>query len=282
MRKTITLGLAILLATAYLTGCEANREDIKEDSLVQQRSEVTPETVVTPQTAVKPVSDVEEKSAVKSLYGDLYIGEACKSGFVYIEPFSIERTSNQGEIIYESYPDSIDFYSLENENYIYNSKFDSKSSVYIPTVEEDSKYFWKGFDSPKQYVLRYKASDKIKETSVGIALFNHQILKIDFGSKGEKRVYSESEYRNALEEVKKDNENKESFGGALREITIEDTIVGAKQICLLSIKGLNYKVLLSKYFSVGFESTVDVYVIDLINNEGKVIDTYKKYNNVAY
>ncbi|MHB8063570.1 MAG: hypothetical protein ACYDG2_13215 [Ruminiclostridium sp.] len=227
-------------------------------------------------------SDTDKKSLVESLYKNFYIGEAYKSGFVYIEPFRIERTSQNKEMQFDNYPKSVEFYTIENKNNIYTAVFNSESSVYIPSIEEDSSYHWQGFSEPQQFVLRYKTSAKIDKTSIGIIFFNHKINNVNFGCNGKNRIYSKNEYIDALDEVKKGKENRSELEGSLREINIDDTIVGAKQLCLISIKGTNIKMLLSKYMHMGFENTADVYVVDFINDSGNVIQTYRKYNWVAY
>ncbi len=139
----------------------------------------------------------------------------------------------------------------------------------------------RGFE-PNQYVLRYKLSNEVEGSLVGIAFFNHQVSQIDFNGYGEKRTYSKTEYDESLKQVEKGKEDKENIQGALREITIEDTIVGAEQICLIQISGVSLSILISKYLHVGVESTADVYVIDFIDDSGDVIQTYQKYNWVSY
>ncbi len=268
MRKAIALSLAILLGLSYLPGCA--RQGISIDSKTS-----------TPSTKGQEVN-IDISDVIKSIYEDLYIGEACKSGFVYIEPFSVERTSDYVEVSYNDYPDCIEFYALDQSNARLKSAFDSLSNIYIPTVEEDSKYYWQGFSEPNQYVLRYKTSSKVDDTFIGVTFFNNQVSQIDFSCTGKKRTYSEPEHNEAVKQVEKGKEDRENIQGALREITIKDTIVGAEQICLVEISDTSLKILLSKYLYVGVESTADVYVIDFIEEGGKVLQTYQKYNWVSY
>ncbi len=290
MRKSINIILLLLIF--ILTSCSNNKNTEQGMNSIAQSTTDTPYVTSEPSKISTPIStrkdtiivdsDTENKSVIESLYKDFYIGEVCISGFVYIEPFRIERTSTNEDIKFDKYPDSIDFYTIENKNNIYKLIFDLESSIYIPTVEEDSKYYWQGFSEPNQYVLRYKSSAEIDKTSVGITLFNHKIDSINFSCKDKNRIYSEYEYISALDEVKKGKEDRNELEGCLREITIDDTIVGAKQICLISIKNTPTKILLSKYMHMGFENTADVYVVDFINNSGNVIQTYRKYNWIAY
>ncbi len=256
-------------------------EELSENTGTQVKEKIVTSAVSeTPQGSEVLKSD--DKTIADEIYNDFYIGEAFKSGFIYIEPFKIQRTSYYDGIKINDYPNIIEFYTIEKEN-VYNPVFYSESNIYIPSVEEESKYYWQGsFVEPEQSTLRYISSTQIKETLVGVTFFNHEVSDIDFSNSGKNRNYSKTEYSKALEEVKKGIEDKKNLEGTLREITIDDTIVGAKQICIISIKGTNLKMILSKYLFIGFESTADVYVIDLINPEGKTIKTFEKYNCAAY
>lgn len=226
-------------------------------------------------------SQSDESSEAKELYEDLYIGEAYISGFAYIEPFQVDRTSYYDGCNFRNYPEKITINTLINDTFI-TADFDSESNVYVPSVEEDSKYYWQGFSEQEQTTLRYKFDAKIDEPIIGIAFFNHEVSGMDFSQNGKERNYSEIEYSKAIEEVEKCNQDRKDLGGTLREMTIEDTIVGAKQICSIRIKGTDMKILLSKYFSIGFESTADVYVADFINSKGEITSTFEKYNCSAY
>ncbi len=130
MRKTIALGLALLIGL-LLPGCARQGKPIESETSAP--------------VATSDTDSIDNSQFTKLIYEDLYIGEACKSGFVYIEPFSVERTSDYGEVKYSNYPNSIDFYALNNSNVTYNCSFDLLSNVYIPSIEEDSKYYWQGF-----------------------------------------------------------------------------------------------------------------------------------------
>ncbi len=270
--------------TTHSTNKTTTPSPESENNSVTEPSKTSVSSIPSPErkTTKNVDSKIDEKSIVSALYNDFYIGESFKSGFIYIEPFKVERTSYYKEFKFDNHPNSTYFYTINGSNNAYNSVFDSESSVYIPSVEEDSQYYWQGDSEPNQFTLRYKSSNGINDTSVGVAFFNHKILKIDFTNKDKKRVYSKDEYNNALDEVKKGKEDKEDMGGALSEITLDNTIVGAQEICLINLEGINLKMLLSKYLYIGFENTADVYVIDFINTDGKVVDTFQKYNWSAY
>jgi hypothetical protein len=238
-------------------------------------------------TSTVEVSKLEEKSDEKSeadaIYNDFYIGEIYESGFAYIEQFEKDRTPFYGAFTYENYPDSIIFYTIDGSGYIYNSIYDSESNDYIPLIEEDAQYYTQGeFGESEQYTLRYKSSDDIKLPSIGIALFNYDVNNIDFSNMGKKRLYSESEYDRALVDVEQSLEDREKIEGTFRERTIDDSIIGAEQICTINFEDTKLKIVLSKYFFLGVESTADVYVIDFIDEEGNIIETVEKYNGVAY
>lgn len=267
MKKAIAIVMTLTIGLPLLTGC------------TQQQIPTSIETS-SPTTTQK--SNVDKSEVIASIYKDLYIGEALKSGFVYIEPFTIDRSSLNSEITFSNYPDSIEFYALDSSNSVYKCNFDSISDVYIPSIEEGSKYYGQGFSQPPQYALRYKTDAKIDSSIVGISLLNHKVSQIDFSCNGKKRTYSEAEYAEALQTIEKKKQDNLIFQSAFREATIEDTIVGAEQICLINIADTDIKVLLSKYFSLGFESTSDVYVIDFIDDNGEVIKTYRKTNSVTY
>jgi len=255
-----------------------------EQEFVQENIEVTEQDKEPTNEVIEANNedlDTEIKPDVDLLYKSLYIGELNKSGFVYIEPFSVSRGCCTEEIDYENYPSSIEFYIIENDGNIYTAEFDSKSISYIPNVEEGSHFYWQGFAESEQFTLRYKSSVVTDKAIVGITLFNYGIENIDFSIRGNERVYSEGEYNNSLARVEEVNEINGTDEGFLREITLEDTIVGSKQICLISIKDNDIKILLSKYMAIGVESIANVYVIDFIK-DGKVIQTFEKYNGVAY
>ena len=254
------------------------------DKIIEVPTEVTKKLVDIKSVTSEKTEQNQESTILMAdeLFNDFYIGESLKSGYVYIEPFKIQRTSYYEGVKIKDYPNQLKFYTIEKNN-VYYLTFDSVSKVYIPSVEEDSKYYWQGgLVEPEQSTLRYTYTTPRNDALVGITLFKHEVLDINYTDRGKPRIYSKSEYSKALEEVKQCNTDRDSMDGTLREKTIEDTIVGAKQICTIGIKNSNLKIKISKYLSIGIESTADVYVMDVINETGQIIKTYEKYNYSAY
>lgn len=261
---------------------EKNSIESKQESTLNDTIELVKEPIIEGIEAFEGDLDIELESNVTSLFKNLFIGEMNKSGFVYIEPFRVNRgAGGTGELKYKNYPSSIQFYSIDDECSIFTAIFDSESNIYIPSIEEGSLFYNQGFDESNQSVLCYKTSVIPDDELVGITVFNYEIENIDFSIRGNERVYIESEYNDSLINVNETNKINGSDEGILREITLDDTIIGAKQVCLISIKDVDIKILLSKYMTVGYESTADVYVIDFIK-DGKVIQTIEKYNGVSY
>ena len=218
----------------------------------------------------EPVTD-------ERLYEDLYIGEVFKSGFLYIEPFGIDRDTVGKTSDFSGYPKRIKFYSCKKDNRVrfFDASFDSVFKTYVPDREEGSNYFLQPFSQPEQCGLRYKTDFLPPKTELGIALFNLDISEIEYRS-GVKRSYSDVEYARAQNQVKKDHEIEES-DRTLRFMNIEDTIVGAKQILIIHFNDAELTMRLSQYFTLNFENTATVYVVDILKN-GNVIKTYEKHN----
>jgi hypothetical protein len=212
----------------------------------------------------------------------MYIGEVFESGNAYIEPFKFDRYPFYEQISFDDYSDSICFYPIDGINDVYESIFSSESSVYIPSIE-DSQYFWQASAGESdQYTLRYLIDGEVKEPTIGIAFMNHELSSIDFSIMGDDRAYSDDEYNNAVAEIEKSTEERNEIDGTLSARTIEHSVIGAKQICLIKFEDASCEILLSKYFYLGFESTADVYVIDFLDKAGNVIKTLEKSNGVAY
>lgn len=223
-----------------------------------------------------PTTNVTAKnlSTAESLYQNLFIGESLISGFAYLEPFKADEWGNSDEAQFENHPDSINFFSIDNAGVVYQAKFNAMLNIYVPTIEETDKFFYHGSNEDAQRTLQYKINDPVKEYTMGIALFNYEIAKIDFSCKGYKRKYSDSEYKaSALHVQQQLDDISAAGGGVLRDITIEDTIVGAKQICTINVKKSTVTMRLSEYMSIGFESFAHVYVVDFVDNNGNVIKT---------
>jgi hypothetical protein len=285
--------ILILLNLCLFSGCESQIPK----NVVQTPTQEETSTVVEHIDEVEPKSnndEVEPKSdndevepkldkdvSIESLYDNLYIGEVFESGYAYIEPFKYDRFPFYEPVDFQDYSDSISFYSIGSSNN-YKLMFDSESNSYIPSKEE-SQYFWQASEGESdQYTLCYQTEDEVKEPSIGITFMNYEITNVDYTNQGDERIYSDEEYNDAVADLEKSNEERSELDGTLSERTLEDSIVGAKQICRIRLEDSNYEILLSKYFYLGFESTADVYVIDFLDAEGNVIQTMEKSNGVAY
>jgi len=223
-------------------------------------------------------NEVKETS-IATLYNNLYIGEIFKSGFAYIEPFNIDRGPfREDPITITDFPKVTKIYPVgKSASDSYDAVFNSTFYSYIPDTEEDSSYFFQGFSTPQQSGLQYKLNTNPNETALVIALFNQEIESIDYGVVG-KRPYSQVEYDKAVDEIKSSGNDPMYNSEIFSPKDLNDTIIGAKQLALFSFKNTNSKLLLSEYRTHGFEYASDVYVVDFIK-DGKVIQTYEKYNS---
>jgi hypothetical protein len=230
----------------------------------------------------KPIKDPQEKM-IDVLFKDLYIGEAYQSGFLYLEPFKADRGVGYEKITFEDYSDEINFYTINGRDNVYNANFDGESDAYIPSAEDGGLYYWQGArGEDAQYTLRYKTDSEVKEPYVGGAFMSHEIDGVDFSDMGKLRPYTEEEYTKAYLELKEDNIEKEASGSAFRDRTIDESIIGAVQLCLIRVKNTDVKIRLSKYFYYDTDNTADVYVVDFINDYGIVVKTYEKHNWATY
>lgn len=214
----------------------------------------------------------------RSLYENFYIGEAFASGFIYIEPFKIDREiGREEEPRFSRYPKKILFYPCYKDSGIkfYDASFHSIFKTYVPNIEKDSRYFSQPCSVPKQFGLRYKTKLS-KRTQLGISINHFIISKIDYKVKGKKRPYSPKEFKRAQNEIAADREIEES-DRTTDYMALENTIIGAKQILKIYLDGTPLTIRLSNYFTHGFEYGADVYVLDILEGE-KVIRTYEKHN----
>ncbi|MFC1483166.1 hypothetical protein ACFL56_02785 [Candidatus Margulisiibacteriota bacterium] len=210
------------------------------------------------------------------IHKKIFIGEIYKSEYIYIEPFNKNRDIDNEPFEISEYSNNIKFYTIEKKQPVYNANYVDHVDFYIPEKETNSKYFVQSFSKPKQYTLKYKSDTAPGETLLGITIQGMEIANIDYSVNGQKRDYAKAEYKKALEQVQNDGKIKEE-DRTLRYITIEDTIIGAKKICLINIKDSDMKILVSKYNTHGFEYAAKVYVIDIIKGK-KVIKTLQKCN----
>ncbi|OPX43412.1 hypothetical protein CLHUN_27570 [Ruminiclostridium hungatei] len=228
-------------------------------------------------TAELKTASEDELAEIEAIYRSLYIGELFESGYIYLEPFSTKRDVFNEKINLDKYPLSIKFYSfLSGSDSCFAAQFDSIFSYYVPAREESSSYFLQAFSEPEQHGLRYKLQANTDESLVGITLSGYEISNNTISNQGRKRPYSPEEHKKALSLIEKDKEIP-GPDRTLDFISLENTIAGAEQICLLGIKDTPYEVLFSKYFAHTSEYTANVYVADFIKG-GEVAKTYEKYN----
>lgn len=229
-------------------------------------------------TKIGYAAKVNKPISIENLYKNLYIGEIFNTGFIYIEPFSVDRKAASQTTEFSSYPNKVSFVPCykDNRKKFYDATFDSVFKIYVPNTEKDSNYFLQPYSETVQCGLRYKTSFLSENTKLGIASFYNNISNIDYEVEGKKRSFSDLEYQRAKNEVIEDQKIKESER-TLSFISLEDTIVGAKQILIIHFNDNPYKIRLSKYSTHGFEYVAIVYVLDILK-DGKVVKTYEKYN----
>lgn len=203
--KIFIVAMIILIITAIgstMNSNETNYEQIEVEVNTVEKDNVT--------NKLEDHTDIE--SAIDAIYKKLYIGEIFTSGDIYIEPFSIDRNVLNEEIEFSDYPNTIQFYLIEDSGTnTYSAVYDSQFSLYLPEKEEESLFFSQGFSSPIQYGLCYRSNELPSKASIGISLFDYEIAESNFSVKGEKRPYTESEYKAALAKVKEDQEIEDSL-----------------------------------------------------------------------
>lgn len=269
MKKVAVIALILLIGSAVFIGYRLTHKKVE---VQEEQPAATTQQV----NQTKGYTTEELKAIADSSFKNLYIGELFKIGYLYIEPFSSNRNTVNQETVIANYSNEIEFYPIEEDNIVYGALFDSKFNAYIPKTETESKYFNQPFSQPNQFGLKYKLDPNPQKSLMGIALFNHIIVKSDFTVKGQKRQSSEAELSEALKEIDKDKEVKPE-DRTLQPITLDNTIAGAEQICLFTLGDIKMNMLLSKYNTHDFEYAADVYVIDFIK-DGQIIQTYKKFN----
>lgn len=218
----------------------------------------------------------ESNAAAMEIYNSLYMGEAFPSGYVYLEPFCLDRETFNEESYISSHPDTIVFLGLEAENTAYTASYDDKFGLYVPEKEPDSTYFSQAFSAPVQYGLRYKLKELPGDTLQGVALFGWDITKIDCSVKGEPRPYSDKEYQEAQALVAKD-QGVSAQDRTLDYITLDNTLTGAKKLCRIYLQDKETELLISEYNTHDAEYAAHVYVLDIIK-DGKQIRSFEKYN----
>ena len=192
-------------------------------------------------------SEVDFKSIEKSIY----IGESIEPNRIYLE--SVNDQTNEIELNIE-YPTKVNFVG----------------------IEESSKYFFKPFSEPVQLVGLYKIEEEFVRSQIGIGLSKYEIESVDRSRNGLIRDYSEKEYTEAVHIVEEDA-SISADQRTLDYMTIENTIVGAKEQFRIKLEDTEVEIVLSEYFTIGFEYAGKVYVIDIISNGAKC-GTIEKLN----
>ncbi len=220
-----------------------------------------------------------EPLAAESLYRNLYIGEVLSSGYIYIEPFAVDRKSGNKPITFSGYPKQIKFYPCEGDQQVkgYEASFDSVFKTYVPSIEEESRYFMEELSQPEEFGLRYKSNSAPKETEMGIAFFGAELFKIDYQVNGKKRPYSNLEYQRIKSELLKDPDAVKVKVGTTQKVNMDDTMIAAEQILVGYFSDQRFSMRLSLYFTHTSKYAAKVYVLDILK-DNQVIKTYEKHN----
>jgi len=215
-------------------------------------------------------------SNIEELHQNIYIGEIFPSGSLYVEKITSEQLICGKPVEDKNRQSNIEFFVLNTapKTVSAKAKFFTSYCGYLPKSEESSVYFSQPFSEPRLALLHYQSSAKPEKTSFLISIFHNQVQDIDQSLKGQKRPYSKEEYKKVQKELNNETGEEDRI---LEKPTLENTIVGAKVICLIQLKNSNLQIRLSKYIRVGMEYVAQVYVTDyLINN--KIVKTYEKEN----
>jgi hypothetical protein len=208
---------------------------------------------------------------------NLYIGEVFRSGFIYIEPFAADRAAGEQAIRGLDYPERITFYPCRQVEQLRFFEAWSRATfnAYVPDTEAGSRYFSQPLSKPKQVGLRYRTHRPPARPQLGVAFFNLEVSQVDYTVAGQKRPYSDQEYRDAQNRVKNDRELN-AAERTLDVIGLNDTIAGAKQLAVFYFNGTPLAVRLSEYSTHNFESAATVYVADVLR-DGRAVKTQERY-----
>jgi len=198
--------------------------------------------------------------------------ESIEPNRIYLE--SVNNQTNEIEFNIE-YPTEVNFVGIE-ESKIYHGILAKNIRAYIGSEEETSKYFFKPFSEPVQLVGLYKIEEEFVRSQIGIGLSKYEIESVDRSRNGLIRDYSEKEYTEAVHIVEEDA-SISADQRTLDYMTIENTIVGAKEQFRIKLEDTEVEIVLSEYFTIGFEYAGKVYVIDIISNGAKC-GTIEKLN----
>ena len=233
------------------------------------------------QGSSEALSEGPKDNDITDLYNNILIGELFPSGNVYLERISLDGGyDNQQNFEGLKYSKQLEIYPIKKANWISVRASFSRliKETYIGKIEKTSKYFIYPFSQYPQDALLYKAEkNRTDKPMTMVSINNYQIEKIIYFGDSDKREYSHTEYKAAMEHIRRDHERKDKYDSDLIKITKAHTILNARKIALFSIKNVDYDVLLSLYSTHGIEYASDVYVIDFIK-DGKIILTKRKYN----
>lgn len=208
---------------------------------------------------------VIDEEILRAING-LYIGEGFPSGDIYLQPLVNNGRKGNTEL-----PMAGKFASLVNGD-MYDISYDSDFEVYVPDIESDSRFYYQPFSTPIHSGLKYKG-DNIVDTFLGVSYFYDEIT-VEAIALESKRVSTPREKENALERVKNDNEISEE-DRTLDYITLEETIVGAINLCHIQPIDYDYSFKLSYYQTHSFEYVYEVYVLDVLY-KGSVVGTWER------
>jgi len=221
---------------------------------------------------------------IARLYNGFLLGEIQPDGKVYLERLALDGGfDNFQQFAGSTYPGKlkifllVNFGSLKESGYYLASRGGIVRKKYIGNLEKSSRYFFFPYATPRQDALLYVTSYKTVQPVLAIAHQDDAIESVTLFSKNEKRESTEQEKKDALQQVAADNKFKKENGSTLAEIKPENTILGARKIALLKLKGTGYSVLLSRYRTWGMEYVSEVYVTDFLVN-GKVVKSFSKNN----
>ncbi len=224
-------------------------------------------------------AEESEPLTAESLYKNFYIGEVLSSGYIYIEPFAVDRKPGNKPIVFSGYPKQIKFYPFEGDPQakFYEASFDSVFKTNVPSIEEESRYFLEELSQLQQFGLRYKTKSPPQETKMGITFFGTELSKIDYQVNGEKRPYSNLEYQRIRSELLKDPDAVKVKVGTTQKVNMDDTMVAAEQILVGYFSDRRFSMRLSLYFTHTSKYAAKVYVLDILK-DNQVIKTYEKHN----
>jgi len=227
-----------------------------------------------------PCSAADRNQEINRLYNGFLVGEMQPNGKVYLERLALDGGfDNLQKFAGSTYPGKLKIFSLGKfgkAQYLASRKTVVRKK-YIGDLEKSSHYFSFPYSTPEQDALLYVTSDKSAQPVLVIAHENDAIESASLFPENEIRECAGQEKEDALKQVAADNKFKKENASTLAEIKPENTILGARKIAQLKVKGTGYTVLLSQYRTWGMEYVSEVYVTDFVVN-GQVVKSFSKNN----